>query len=180
MKNPTQPKLWELSQDIIELEDLIADIQDSEDLSEPEKESRIEYTFQHWLESGEKFEDKALKVAAWIKHKEAVAEARKTEAQRIGNLGKQDQNEAERMRGYLVFEMTKLGKTKVEGTTAKLSIRKKQPRICLNCEPEQLPDEFKKVEVTPRLNEIKKAMKDDPSIDWAFWSDTTEYSLTIR
>ncbi len=76
--------------------------------------------------------------------------------------------------------MTRANKTKIEGTTAKLSLRRKPPHVCLNCEPEQLPDEFKKVEITPRLAEIKKAIKDKPDIDWAYLSDSDDYSLTIQ
>ncbi len=176
----TTAKLWELSQDIEELENRISEIQDCEDLSDGEKEQRIEAIFTQWLDTSDKFDDKAIAVAGYIRYLESLSEARKQEYRRLRELASQAQSEADRLRGYLINHMTRGNKTKIEGTTAKLSLRRKPPRVCLNCEPEQLPDEFKKVEVTPRLTEIKRAIKSKPDIDWAYLSDSDDYSLTIR
>ena len=81
---------------------------------------------------------------------------------------------------YLVKEMLRVDKRKVEGVTCKLSMRKKQPKLCLNVEPEQLPDEFKRVRVEANLTEIRQALKGKKQLDWAFFSDNQEYSLMIK
>jgi hypothetical protein len=73
-----------------------------------------------------------------------------------------------------------LNKRKVEGVTCKLSMRRKQPRVCLNVEPEQLPLEFQRVKVEANMTEIRKALKGKKELDWAFFSDNQEYSLTIK
>jgi hypothetical protein len=172
--------LYEISEEITNLEHLISDILDSEDLSDLEKEIRTNHLFQEWISKGEDFEDKAIKVASWIKHQETLAEARRIEYRRIRALADQAQNQAEKLRDYLTKEMLRIGKTKIEGTTAKISIRQKPSRVCLNCEIEALPSAFKKIEITPQLAEIKKAIKADPTIDWAFLSNNNEFSLTIR
>ncbi len=76
--------------------------------------------------------------------------------------------------------MQRVNKTKVEGVTCKLSMRRKQPRVCLNVEPEQLPSEYQRVKVEANLTEIKKALKAKKELNWAFFSDNQEYSLTIK
>ncbi len=76
--------------------------------------------------------------------------------------------------------MQRVNKRKIEGISCKLSMRKKQPRVCLNVEPEELPIEFQRVKVEPNLTEIKKALKSKKQIDWAFFSDNQEYSLMIK
>jgi hypothetical protein len=171
--------LWELSDDLITLENLIEDIQDDETLSENEKEAKIESLFENWLKASDSFDDKALRVAAYIRHQESVAEARKKEAQRIMALSKQSQGQADRLRLYLTQQMTKLGKFKVEGIDGKVSLRKLPPKVAI-ADPDLIPDEFLKIEATPRLSEIKKAIKSDPSIDWAYLEDSDNYSLSIR
>ncbi|MEL4897943.1 hypothetical protein P9B04_21205, partial [Crocosphaera sp. Alani8] len=62
----------------------------------------------------------------------------------------------------------------------KLSMRRKQPRVCLNIEPEQLPSEYQRVKIEANLTEIKKALKSKKQLDWAFFSDNKEYSLMIK
>ncbi|MGK7947213.1 MAG: hypothetical protein AB4058_22380 [Microcystaceae cyanobacterium] len=59
-------------------------------------------------------------------------------------------------------------------------MRRKQPRVCLNVEPEQLPLEFQRVKIEANLTEIKKALKSKKQLDCAFFSDNQEYSLTIK
>jgi hypothetical protein len=172
--------LWELSDDLLTLENLILDIQEDEEIKEDERETKIKELFEQWLNSSANFDEKALKVASYIRHQEALAEARQQEYRRLRALAEQAQNQADRLRGYLAKEMTRTGKAKIEGAIAKLSLRKKPPRVCLNCDVDKLPDQFKKIEVSPRLTEIKKAIQSDPSIEWAFLSESTEHSLTIR
>jgi hypothetical protein len=175
-----RPKLWELTEDILALEDLLSDIQASEDLSESDKETRIQHTLEQWLGSGQAFDDKACKVAAYIKHLEALAEARKTEYRRLRQLAERAEKQAEMMRSYLLSNMHRVGKQKIQGVLANLSLRKKPPRVILNCEPEELPTEFQKVEVTPRLSALKDYLKGHPDCPFAALSTLSEFCLTIQ
>ena len=175
-----RPKLWELSEDILDLEALIIDIQDAEDLADTEKELRIEHALQEWFESEQRFDHKACQVAAYIKHLEALAEARKQEYRRLRHLAERAEKQAEMMRSYLLGNMRRLGKQKIHGVLANLSLRKKPPRVILHCQPEDLPDGFKKVEVTPRLTALKDYLKAHPDCSFAALSTLSEFCLTIQ
>ncbi len=173
-------KLWQISDDILELERLIDEIEDCNDLTESEKEVRRNHVFSEWLNTEAKFDEKAEKVAHYIKYLEAVTEARKAEMKRLKTLAELSEKQASKLRDYLVTEMLRVDKRKVEGVTCKLSMRRKQPRVCLNIEPEQLPSEYQRVKIEANLTEIKKALKAKKPIDWAFFSDNQEYSLMIK
>jgi DNA repair exonuclease SbcCD ATPase subunit len=176
----TSPRLWELSQEIEQLENAIAAIQDDTTLADDERETNLEKIFSQWLEAGDNFDSKAEKVAGYIRHQESLAEARKAEYRRLRELAEQAENQAERLRKYLTNEMVKANKKSVKGITANISLRKKPPRVIVNCEPSELPPEFVKVEYTPKLAKIKELLKADQSLDWAYLSDSQEYSVTIR
>ncbi|CCQ50855.1 siphovirus Gp157 family protein [Crocosphaera watsonii WH 8501] len=178
--NQPNHTLWNISQEIIELENLINRLQDSEDLSEEEKESKINQLFSEWLTADTNFDEKAEKVAHYIKYLEAITEARKAEAKRLRVLASMSEKQGDKLREYLIREMQRVNKTKIEGVSCKLSMRKKQPSICLKVKPEELPDEFKRVKIEANLTEIRKALKSEKDFDWAFLSDDEDYSLTIK
>ncbi len=173
-------KLWQLSDEIVQLENLIEQIQDCEDLTESEKEVRLNQIFSEWLNNDINFNEKAEKVAHFIKYLEALTEARKAEAKRLKALAESSEKQANKLREYLIREMQRVNKTKIEGVSCKLSMRKKQPRVCLNVEPEELPIEFQRVRVEANLTEIRKALKGKKELKWAFFSDNQEYSLMIK
>ncbi|ELS03465.1 Gp157 protein [Xenococcus sp. PCC 7305] len=175
----TSTRLWELSDDIQTLESAITLIQDNQDLSDEEQEIQLEETFNQWLETGESFKEKAEKLAGYIRHQEALAEARKNEAKRIQTLAKQAENGAARLRKYLVAQMVRSDVKKIEGVTVKIGLRKKQPSVLINVEPEKLPAEYVKVSYKPDLTAIKKLLKSE-AVEWASLSDGQEYSVTIR
>ena len=172
------PRLWEIGDEIAELERILGDILDAEDLSEGEKEARAGHAVQEWLAAGEDFERKAERVAGYIKHLEALAAARQGESRRLRALYEQAQNQADSLRGYLAREMCRTNRTRIEGVKARLSLRRKQPKVLLHCDPEQLPARF--VRATPLLGEIRAALKEEPDLGWASFSTVPEYSLFIR
>jgi hypothetical protein len=171
--------LWQLSDDLLTLEASITDIQEDETLSDEEKESKIETLFNDWLKASENFEEKALSVASYIRHQETVAEARKNEAKRLRELANEAQNQADRLKAYLIRQMRLTGKTKLEGIDGKLSLRKLPPKVEI-LDPDRIPEQYLKIEVKPRLSEIKKAIKANPALDWATLDDNDNYSLTIK
>ncbi len=58
---------------------------------------------------------------------------------------------------------------KIDGTTVKIGLRKKQPAVLLNVPPEELPPEYVQVSYKPDLTKIRKLLKVDAqgAIDWA-------------
>ena len=175
----TAPKLWELADEMTELETAIANLE-NEDLTEQERENLLAQWFENWLDTNGDFDRKAENVACYIKHLEAITEARKTEYRRLRTLAEQSEKAGDRLREYLTENCLKAGKTSIKGIKANLTIKKKPARVILNCEPEELPPEFKKVEVTARLNKLKDYLKENPDCDFAVLSMRPEFSLTIR
>jgi Siphovirus Gp157 len=175
-------RLWELSDEIQQLEDAIATIQENETLSDDDRENQLQQTFSKWLEVGESFKTKAELVAAYIRHQEALAEARKAEARRIRTLAEQAENQANRLRHYLTNEMLRSRVDRIDGVTVKIGLRKKPPKVLLNVPLEELPSEYVAVEYTPKLAKIKELLKSNEAktLDWASLSEMSEYSVTIR
>jgi hypothetical protein len=175
-------RLWELSEEIKQLEDAIALIADDETLNDEDKETKLQETFSQWLSTGESFKVKAEQVARYIKHQEAIAEARKVEARRIRELAQQAENGAARLRKYLIDQMLRSDVQKIDGVSTKIGLRKKQQEVLLNVAPEKLPAEYVKVTYQPDLTKIRTLLKADAqgAIGWASLSESHQYSVTIR
>ena len=142
-------RLWELSNEIQRLETAYALIVDNETYSDEEREIKLEKTFNQWLETGESFKVKAEQIARYIRHQEALAEARKEEARKIRTLAEQAENQASRLRRYLTNEMLRSEIRRIDGISVKIGLRKKQPRVLLNIPTEELPAEYVKVTHLP-------------------------------
>ena len=177
---PYLPSLWELSEEIKGLEDAIAEIRESEDFSADAKEEAINQLWIDYLESGNDFDTKACQVAHYIKSLEALTEARRNEYRRLRELAEQSEAMADRLRNYLLKLMIKVGKKLIKGLTANLSLRKKPARVIVIGEPEDLPGQFQKVEVTAKLSLLKDYLKTHPECEFAYLSTNEEYSLTIK
>jgi hypothetical protein len=180
--NQSNPRLWELSEEIKQLETAIALIADDESLTEEDKETKLQETFARWLSKGESFKVKAEQVARYIRHQEALAEARKIEARRIKELASQAENQATRLRQYLTNQMTIAGVDRIDGVSTKISLRKKQQEVLLNVPPEKLPAEYVRLTYKPDLTKIRKLLKADAqgAIGWASLGEPHQYSVTIR
>ena len=180
MNQPT--RLWELSEEIKQLETAIALIADDESLTDEDKETKLQETFNRWLSRGESFKTKAEQVARYIKHQEALAEARKVEARRIRDLATVAENQATRLRQYLTNQMTIAGMDRIDGVSTKIGLRQKQPQVLINVAPEKLPAEYVKVTYQPDLTKIRKLLKADAqgAIGWASLGESHQYSVTIR
>jgi len=174
------PKLWELSDAINDLESRIQLIQDDESLSDEEKEAKLESAFQDWIQTGQQFEYKSEQVARYIQHQEALANARRTEARRINALASQAENQAEKLRRYLSQQLQLSNYQKLEGTTAKISLRKKQPQLSLR-DVEELPDELVKIERKPDKKAIKAYLQQHGKQPWGELVDDPQgYSVVIK
>jgi Siphovirus Gp157 len=178
----SNPRLWELSDEIQDLENAIADLVDDENLSDEDREIKLQETFSQWLSRGESFKIKAEQVARYIKHQEAIAEARKVEARRIRELAQQAENGAARLRKYLIDQMIRSDIQKIDGVSTKIGLRKKQQEVLINVAPEKLPAEYVKVTYQPDLTKIRALLKADAqgAIGWASLGESHQYSVTIR
>ena len=178
----TTTRLWELSEAIQQLEDAISAIADDETLNDEDKETKLQETFAQWLKTGESFKAKAEQVARYIRHTEAIAEARKAEAKRIRELAQQAENQAARLRKYLTSQMIRSNVNRIDGVSTKISLRQKPPQVLLNVPPEELPAEYVRVTHKPDLTRIKALLKADGqgAIGWASLSESHEHSVTIR
>lgn len=174
-----RPRLWEISTSMTSLENIILDLLEDDSIEEDRKEALMSVAFCNWLAKSGDFEQKALMIAGYIKHQEALAEARKAEYRRLRALTEQAEKQAERLRGYLVREMQKTNKFRIEGATGKLSLRKKPKKVLLNCEPQEIPSEFVKVEFSPKLTAIKDYLDRHPDCDWAYLSES-DFTLSIK
>lgn len=173
-------KLWELAAELNDLDDLLDDLDEQEELTDQERKEKESEWLTKYLELDDQFDRKAINVACYIKHLEAVSEAQKAESRRLWNNGAANENKADRLREYLAALLIKVGKKSVKGIKANLSIRKKPAKVVLTVEPEQLPEDFKKVEVTPKLAKIKEYLKENPDCDFAAFSLLEEFNVTIR
>ncbi|PHV61066.1 siphovirus Gp157 family protein [Cyanobacterium aponinum] len=173
-------KLWELSQDIEMLESAIAQIEDDPNISDKEKEELLKDVYSQWLETEENFEEKALNTASYIRHLEAVTNARKEEIKRLQALAKQSENQMNRLKTYLAEHMKRTEKTKIEGTTGKLSLRKKPKQLVISCDVEDLPEEYCKVTIEPDKTKIKQFIKEHGDLTFAQMKDFEDYSLIIK
>jgi hypothetical protein len=178
----TSTRLWELSEEIKQLENAIANLVDDETLTESDREIKLQQTFATWLSTGASFKTKAEQVARYIKHQEAIAEARKVEARRIRELAQQAENGASRLRKYLIDQMIRSNVQKIDGVSTKINLRKKQQEVLINVPPEKLPAEYVKVTYQPDLTKIRNLLKVDAqgAIGWASLSESHQYSVTIR
>lgn len=75
------------------------------------------------------FAKKVEQVALFIRGRLATAAAIKEEEARLAALRKTEENAAERLKAYLLRELTAAGKDKVEGTLAKVRIQKNPPAV---------------------------------------------------
>lgn len=174
-----EERLWEINEEIQELANYIGIIEDS-DLNPSVKDAKLERYFNSWLAINEKFNSKAENVAKYIKYLEALTKARQEEYRRLRELANQSEARAKQLREYLVKQMMVADKAKIEGTTCNISLRKKPDKVILEKEPQDIPPEYQKVEITAKLSAIKKMLKDNPDCDWASLSKLPDYSLMIK
>lgn len=131
-------------------------------------------------------DDKAEDYVHVIRQLEADAEAAKLEKLRLARKQSAAENGAKRLREALKSAMLMTGKTKIKRPTCSLSISTRWETV-LDVDVNDIPDEFKKITVEPKRQEITRWLKAyDPdkegtnleTCDWAHLEQTE--SLTVR
>ena len=171
--------LWNKTQDLIDLEEAISSIQDDESLTEAQKEEQSQQLFGEWLEQDKDWKAKLESVAYGAKCLEKEAAAVKSTIDELKLRYDSKLNSASRLKQYILLAMQQRGETKLKGKYSTIYQQTRQPAI-LRVEPEELPQEFQRVKVEPKLNELKKALKNsDGKLPYCDWGET-ETSLVIR
>ena len=171
--------LWNKTQDLIDLESAIAFIINDESLTEAQKEEQSQQLFSEWLEQEKDWKVKLESVAYAAKCLEKEAAAVKSMIDELHIRHTSKLNAASRLKQYILLAMQQRGETKVKGKYSTIYQQTRQP-VILRVEPEELPQEFQRVKVEPKLNELKKALKEsDGNLPYCDWGET-ETSLVIR
>lgn len=110
------------------------------------------------LESvNEAIDDKAENTAKVIRELEGRSETKKKEAQRLRESATSLDNQAKRLKQYLIDQLELTGKKKVQGKLLTVSVRNNQPSVYVEDERKIPRDYFKEQE--PKLD--KNRLKDD-------------------
>jgi len=91
------------------------------------------------------------------------------------------ENQAQRLKHYMLQALQKRGQQRVRGTFATV-FQQRRSQIRPNCTAEELPQQFQRVTVEPRQSELsqayKQAQQQGQDFPWAY--ETAETVLTIR
>jgi hypothetical protein len=169
--------LYEISMDIIELDELMQEIYEETELPKSasldekkeaiERRAAVEDAILSQMEQNEeKLELKVNNYCKWIAYKRALSKSRADEANRILALSKEDLFIAEKTDKALKHYLELLNIKKLDTPIFKLQINKqggREPVVFINGEeplPEELPEEFQRVKIeidkTAIYDELKK------------------------
>lgn len=149
---------------------------------DPDNEAIKEMIAMNRLDLQDKVED----YVHVIRQLDADAEAAKQEKLRLAKKQSTAENGAKRLREALKEAMSIYGITKIKKPTCSVTLSSRWDTV-LDVEPEDLPEEFKKVTVEPKKAEITKWLKAyDPdkggtnleTCEWAHLEQTQ--TLTVR
>ena len=102
-----------------------------------------------------------------IKNTQAEVEAYKEEVARMTAKRRSLENNIERMKEAAEYAMRLQGEKKVKGELFTLAIQKNPPSLKIDIEPEELPQEFQTITISPNKEKIKAAIKNGKAIEWA-------------
>ena len=161
-------RLYEITQDIAELEELI----NNEELTEDEV---IEV--KTMIESV--LNEKAEQIAYVIKNKESDIKAIKEEEKRLKEKRKSVEKSAERLKAYVLENLLMLDKKKIKTSVGDIAIRKSQA-VEVSTDVNVLDDRFKRVKTTVEADKtaLKEAIKSGEVVDGV--EIIENYSLNVR
>tara|TARA_X000001382_G_scaffold10663_2_gene7288 strand:+ start:2007 stop:2519 length:513 start_codon:yes stop_codon:yes gene_type:complete len=153
------PNLRALTQDLIELVDLLDNFQ-GEDDTEIREAIQEQIGF---LEDD--LEGKTENIVCLIREKESMHKARMDEAERLRDMATIDFNTAQRLRDWLHFNINRLGTKKIETRLCKVSLHKNS-QSPLKVDESRLPDEYMmtKTTIVPNKIKIKEDLKNGKEI----------------
>ena len=161
-------RLYEITQDIAELEELI----NNEELSE-EEITEVKSMIESVLN------EKAEQIAYVIKNKESDIKAIKEEEKRLKEKRQSVEKSAERLKSYVLENLLMLDKKKIKTSVGDIAIRRSQA-VEISTDVNTLDDKFKRVKTTVEADKkvLKEAIKDGELIDGV--EIVENYSLNVR
>jgi hypothetical protein len=170
--------LWNKTQDLIDLEEAMAQLQGNEELTIEEKDQLSQQLFNEWLEKERDWEVKleSAAYAAKCLEKEAMAIESMIKELKIRHDSKL--NSAQKLKHYILLAMQARGKGKIQGKYSTIYQQTRNPLI-LNVPPEELPQQYQRVKVEAKINDLKQALKENNNLPYCRWGEA-ETSLVIR
>ena len=156
--------LYELSEDIRALDDLLAEA--GGDITDPAVDAAVTKWFEELRAA---LETKADGCCAWIKEMECRAEMRKMVAQRLSALAKADLAAAERLKARLKEAMEAGGTLKIDTPRFSLKITNNggATPIDLRAAPEELPRWAQRITVEADKEAIRKVLERGDALEFA-------------
>lgn len=161
-------RLYEITQDIAELEELI----NNEELTEDEV-TEVKSMIESVLN------EKAEQIAYVIKNKESDIKAIKEEEKRLKEKRKSVEKSAERLKSYVLENLLMLDKKKIKTSVGDIAIRRSQA-VEVSTDVNVLDDRFKRVKTTVEADKtaLKEAIKSGEVVDGV--EIVENYSLNVR
>lgn len=161
--------LYEISQDLIGIEEIIENAEGEEREQAEEIKEIIK----------KELENKAENIAYYIRNTESNIEQKKAEEKRIKESRQADERRLKNFKNYVIEVFAELDKKKIETSIGKLSVRTSKA-VEISADINTLPDEYKRVKTIVEANktELKKALKQGVEIDGAELVEN--YNLNIR
>jgi hypothetical protein len=124
------------------------------------------------------FDAKAIAVGAYIRGLDAQVARLKAEENRLADWRKRVVARQEHLTDYLAAQMRRLGKTKIEGIPATLTVKKSPPKVVIDA-LEDLPEEFvhELIEFVPDKTAIGKALKTGAAVSGAHLEQSTRLEI---
>lgn len=104
------------------------------------------------------FTEKVRRVALVILNLTASAKAAQSEAERLARMGRGYQRQAESLKRYLLVQLERVGKARVETPTVKVRIQK-NTRPSIRCASAEIPERFRRVTVDLDTAAVYEALK---------------------
>ena len=162
-------KLYELTADVLVLQDLLEnELEDEQMLLDTLEGVQWEYEF------------KLEQYAKVVRNLEADAEALKNEAARLTNRRRVIENNVDRLKRIMFDSMKATGTNKIKGNILSVAIQKNGGKlpVVVDVDTSELPDDLVKVTEAPDLDAIRKAL-DTGDCEYAHYGERGE-SLRIK
>ena len=162
-------KLYELTSDILALQDMLENELDDEQMLLDTLEG-VQWEYEFKLEQ----------YAKVIRNLEADAEALKNEVERLNNKRRTINNNIDRLKKYMFDSMKATNTPKVKGNILTVAIQKNGGKlpVVVDVDTADLPDDLVKITEAPDLDAIRKAL-DAGDCEYAHYAERGE-SLRIK
>lgn len=148
--------LYEISQDLIGIEEIIENAE-GEELQQAEEIKEI---------IKKELENKAENIAYYIRNTESNIEQKKAEEKRIKESRQADEKRLANFKNYVIEVFTELGKKKIETSIGRLAVRTSKA-IEVSTDINTLPEQYKRVKTTIEVDKtaLRDAIKAGEHID---------------